>query len=130
MVAEAGMFVASVVLLGCLALAVMNIALVDYGPASADCPAVTKGDDRGTARWSTTPPGITCTYGKGTTATTVYHHRWVPAALAGAVAAAVALVLLRRVSLRIQSRSFHERNPVYAEELMAELEARRRHAGI
>ncbi len=50
----------------------------------------------------------------------------VPLALGGAVVAIVALVLLRRVSLRLQAPNYRERDPLYAEDILDELDRRRR----
>lgn len=55
MVAELGMLVAALGLVGALALAVFGAVLVDYGPESPDCP------EAGTASWQWAPPGLRCT---------------------------------------------------------------------
>ncbi len=128
MAAELGMFLASVALLGCLALAVFDLALTDYGEASSACPAASApagAEGRGTAAVSVVPPGITCTWGSGADATSVYEPLRVPYALAGAVAAIVALVALRRIALRQQAPNYREPAPVYAEDLLDELDRHR-----
>ena len=126
MAAELGMFVASVALLACLAVAVFEVALADYGAASESCPAAVDGGTAGTANWSALPPGITCTYGEGAAATTEYRPGTVPLALAGAAAAALVLVGLRKVSLTLQRPNYRDHDPVYAEDILDELERRRR----
>lgn len=130
MAAEVGMFVASVALLGCVAVAVFDMALVDYGPSSEACPASTAGApagaESGTAAWSIAPPGITCSWGTGADAVEEYLPMRVPLALGGAVVAIVVLVLLRRLSLRLQAPNYRERDPLYAEDILDELDRRRR----